>query len=233
MSRSFSLFRLQQIDSQIDRDRARLNEIEVALGQNEVLVQAQQRVQIAADSLEKERKSLRQAEDNVRTQRVKIEQTESTLYGGKVRNPKELQDMQNEVAALTRYMSVLEDRQLEAMISVEDAEAVYTSAASDLEEATDRQAEKNSTLVSERGILIKEVGRMEGERSASSSSISPEDLVLYEKLRSQRRGVAVAKVTDQTCSACGSTLNASLLHAARSPSQIARCDVCGRILYGG
>jgi predicted nucleic acid-binding Zn-ribbon protein len=233
MSRSFSLFRLQQIDSQIDRNRARLHEIEVALGENEALIQAQESVRKAAESLENERKSLRQAEENVRAQRVKIEQTESTLYGGKVRNPKELQDMQNEVAALKRYMGVLEDRQLEAMISVEDAEVAYASAASGLEEVTSQLAEKNSSLVSEREVLIKEVGRMESERSASSSSISPEDLAIYEKLRSQRRGVAVAKVTDQTCSACGSTLNASLLHAARSPSQIARCDVCGRILYGG
>jgi predicted nucleic acid-binding Zn-ribbon protein len=164
---------------------------------------------------------------------VKIEQTESTLYGGKVRNPKELQDMQNEVAALKRFMSVLEDRQIEIMISVEEAEARYASSASELEDVISQLARKNSSLASEREDLIKEVGRMESERAASSSSIPPEDMALYEQLRLRRRGVAVSKVTDQACSACGSTLNASLLHVARSPSQIARCDVCGRILYGG
>jgi predicted nucleic acid-binding Zn-ribbon protein len=137
------------------------------------------------------------------------------------------------VAALKRYLSVLEDRQLEVMISVEDAEGVYASAAAELEAVTGRQAQMNARLVAEREDLTREAGRMESERTASSSSISSQDLALYEQLRVQRRGVAVSKVTDQACSACGSTLNASLLHAARSPSQIARCDVCGRILYGG
>ena len=233
MSRSFSLFRLQQIDHQLDQDRTRLQEIEVALSQDEVLVRARQSAQQAAERLEQERKSLRRAEENVQAQRVKIEQTESTLYGGKVRNPKELQDMQNEVTALKRYLSVLEDRQLEIMISVEEAEAVYAAAASEVEDVTGQLAQKNSSLASEREGLIREVGRIESERSASSSSIPQEDMALYEQLRVRRRGVAVSKVTDQACSACGSTLNATLLHAARSPSQIALCDVCGRILYGG
>ncbi|MFN2235225.1 MAG: C4-type zinc ribbon domain-containing protein [Anaerolineales bacterium] len=46
-----------------------------------------------------------------------------------------------------------------------------------------------------------------------------------------RAGVAVAKVEDRACKACGSTLTASLNQAARSPSQIVFCDSCGRILY--
>jgi predicted nucleic acid-binding Zn-ribbon protein len=213
MSQTFKLYRLQQIDSQLDRIRARLREIEAALQEDQAIKEAQKNLDQAAQHLEAQRKSLQQAEEQVREQRLKIEQTEATLYSGKIHNPKELQDLQNETAALKRYRSTLEDRQIEVMIAVEEAEAGQSES---------KQASLNA-----------ELGHLETEREAAARSIEAADLTLYNQLRQQRRGVAVAKVSDKACSACGSTLNASLLHAARSPSQIVRCDACGRILYGG
>jgi uncharacterized protein len=233
MSLSFKLYRLQQIDSQLDRARARLREIEAALSEDQAVRQAKARLQEADEALQSNRKLLRQAEDAVKDQRLKIEQTEATLYSGRVRNPKELQDLQNEAAALKRYLTVLEDRQLEAMIVVEEAETVQKAAAADLDQVLSRSAQQHSDLTQEKKILLSDIGRIENERKATVSSIPEDPLKLYEQLRQQRRGIAVAKVSDKACSACGSTLNAVLLNAARSPNQISRCDICGRILYGG
>jgi predicted nucleic acid-binding Zn-ribbon protein len=234
MSQPFKLYRLQQMDSQLDQVRARLEQIESALSEDAALRRAQDEADQAAQALEKERKGLRHAEENVRDQRLKIEQTESTLYGGKVRNPKELQDLQNEVAALKRYLSVLEDRQLEAMLAIEEAEAIESTAGVALEQVRAQLEKQNRSLSGERTGLLKELERLKNERETTAATIAAGDLSLYEQIRLQRRGVAVARVTqDKSCSACGSTLNAALLHAARSPSQLTRCDVCGRILYGG
>jgi predicted nucleic acid-binding Zn-ribbon protein len=233
MSLSFKLYRLQQIDSQLDRARARLREIDTALSEDQAIRQAKARLQEAEEELRSNRKLLRQAEDAVQEQRLKIEQTEATLYSGRVRNPKELQDMQNEAAALKRYRIVLEDRQLEAMIAVEEMEAVQKTASSDLETVVSQFAKQHSALTQEQTVLLNDIERIENERKATVSSIPDDPLKLYEQLRQQRRGIAVAKVTDKACSACGSTLNAVLLNAARSPNQISRCDICGRILYGG
>ena len=233
MNLSFKLYRLQQIDSQLDRAQARLREIETALSEDQAVRQAKTRLQEADDALQSNRKLLRQAEDAVQEQRLKIEQTQATLYSGRVRNPEELPDLQNEAAALKRYRSVLEDRQLEAMIAVEEAEAVQKTAAADLETVISKFAQQHSDLTKEQNILLSDIERVENERKATVSSIPEDALKLYEQLRQQRRGVAVAKVTDKACSACGSTLNAVLLSAARSPNKISRCDICGRILYGG
>lgn len=233
MSQTFKLFRLQQIDSQLDRIRTRLLEVEAALKEDEALRQAQEHARQAEEALVAEQKVLRKAEDNVRDQRIKIEQTDASLYGGKIRNPKELQDLQNEAAALKRYLSVLEDRQLEAMLAVEEAEAEHQAALDSLEAVNAEFDEKHHDLIEEQTNLLKDLQRGETERQAAISSIPSGDMSLYEVLRQQRRGLAVSKVTDRACSACGSTLNAALLHAARSPNQITRCDMCGRILYGG
>jgi predicted nucleic acid-binding Zn-ribbon protein len=233
MSQPFKLYRLQQLDSQLDRVQTRLREIETILSEDEQLRLAQSEADEAAIALEQARKALRQAESNVQQQRIKIEQTEAALYGGKVRNPKELQDLQNDAAALKRYRSVLEDRQLEAMLAEEDALAAQFAALARLEKTQADTAQRNQGLLEEKNRLLQESAHINQERTAAAASIPEADLALYEKLRLQRRGIAVSKVTNKACSACGSTLNATLLDSARSPNQLSRCDVCGRILYLG
>jgi hypothetical protein len=233
MSQPFKLYRLQKTDSQLDQAHNRLLEIEIALNENESLRRAQKTFNQAAADLEDARKDLRIAEENVRTQRIKIEQSESALYGGKVTNPKELQDIQQEVGSLKRYLEVLEDRQLNEMIAVEDAEDFHNNAVKDLEDEKAATRDQNVMLLEEKTRIENDIRRLESEREATSSSIEADDLRLYEELRIQRNGIAVTKVSDRTCGACGSTLSASLLQATRSPNRITRCESCGRILYGG
>lgn len=233
MSQTFKLFRLQQFDSQLDRIKARLKTIEAALAEDEAYLRAQQAFEGATTAMENARKTLKRAEAESNDQRLKIEQTEATLYGGKVRNPKELQDLQNEVAALKRFRSVLDDRQLEAMMALEEAEGERERLQAELSTAKQEFDLKNSSLTDERSTLIAEAAQLEAERQAAASTITPADLALYEQLRLSRRGIAVAKLSDRSCAACGGMLNATLLQSARSPSQLTRCSSCGRILYGG
>lgn len=233
MSQPFRLYRLQQLDTQLDRATARLEEIEIALSENIAVRRAQRQVEKAENHLQEARKNLRGAEVDVQSQRNKIEQTEATLYGGKVRNPKELQDLQNESAALKRYLTVLEDRQLEAMLAVDEAEQDYEEANQELEQVNEEKSGQVAQLSDEKATLLKEVARLQVEREAAASGIPPDDMQAYAKLRIQRNGVAVAKVTDKACAACGSTLSAALFHSARLQNQLSRCDSCGRILYVG
>lgn len=233
MSEPFKLYRLQQIDSQIDQVKNRLKNIEIALSADKTVRLAQKLKEQSQDSLKHDQKNLRNAEQDVQAQRVKIEQSESTLYGGKVRNPKELQDLQNEVAALKRYLGVLEDRLLEAMIVVESAEEKLQTDSELLEKALAQFAAQHADLTREKEGLLTDLNRLEGQRAATTSSIPAEDLQIYEQLRNSRNGIAVARIVDRCCSACGTTLNAALLHAARSPNQMSRCDGCNRILYSG
>jgi len=122
---------------------------------------------------------------------------------------------------------------LEAMIAVEEAEAKNQIAMSALQNYRVQFDKEHVQLNQEKARLQIEMANLETERAAMVGSIPPADLSLYEQLRTQRRGIAVAKVKDKACAACGTTLSATLLHAAHSPSQITRCETCGRILYIG
>lgn len=231
MSRPFKLFRLQQIDSHIDWINTRLQEIEKSISDDSNLRAVEAKLDHAEGELSQARKVLKSAEYETQQLRIKIEQTEASLYGGKVRNPKELQDLQNETAALKRHMNVLEERQFEAMLSEEEKASAVALRSQEQNEAKSAHEQKLEELNLEKSKLLKDLSRSENEREASIGSIEQEDISAYQQLRLKRRGIAVSKVVDRACSACGTTLNSTLLNASHSPNQVHFCDNCGRILY--
>jgi predicted nucleic acid-binding Zn-ribbon protein len=233
MNQSSILYRLQQIDSQLDQVKNRLLEVEVAINDNSLIIHAQQKLSEAEDNFSSELKKLHKAEDAVQDTRIKIEQTESTLYGGKVHNPKELQDLQNESSALKRRIAELEDHQLEVMMSTEEAEAKSKLAANALNEIQNNINEQNVQYIVEKTILLSQIERLDAERQAAIGPIPPNDLDLYEQLRKARKGVAVVKISGKTCTACGTTLSPAMVQSTQSSGSLVRCPTCGRILYPG
>ena len=232
MSETLSLYRLQQIDSQIDRTQARLEAIQKILENDIELQKVRGQMEAAETRHQSARKALKEAEVEVQAQHIKIEQVQSGLYGGSVHNPKELQDLQSDATALKRHLAMLEDRQLEAMMELEEAEGAVKIAQTELQAAEARWQEQNHSLQEEQNNLRKEIENRTTERSAASGTISPNTLELYTQLRQQRKGLAVASISDNSCEACGSTLTQALIQVTRSAGQVARCPSCGRILYG-
>jgi len=231
MSAALGLYRLQQVDSQIDAIQARQKWIQETL-QNDVKLQAATQACAKAEVNFKEAsRILKQTEAEVEKQRIKIEQTESSLYGGRVQNPKELQDLQKDVASLKKHLGTLEERELEAMVQVEEAELELQAARTDLEHTQANLNEQNRDLNKENETLGKNLERLEIERNAVLGDLANPAVSMYDALRKQRRGLAVTTVSDSACSACGTTLTQSQEQSARSTSQLFNCPSCGRILY--
>ena len=176
---------------------------------------------------------MKQSEAEFEKQRIKIEQTESNLYSGSVHNPKELQDLQMDVASLKKHLGTLEERELEAMIQAEEADKVLQSANEKVQQVQTRLKEQNVDLTSESEALNKDLETLESERKAVTSDIEKPALSVYDQLRQQKRGVAVTAISDNSCDACGSTITASQQQSARANSQLSYCPTCGRILYAG
>jgi predicted nucleic acid-binding Zn-ribbon protein len=233
MSQISILYRLQQIDSQLDNARSSLQNVERELSDNSLVIAAQQNVEQTEQKHRSEIKRLRDAENKSYDVRIKIELSESSLYGGKIQNPKELQDLQNEIASLKRLISTLEDHELEAMLAVEEAESNLSHTKDEINAIQAKQIEHNAILNGEKTKLLSQIERLESERKAALPPLAPADLTLYEQLRKGRNGVAVVKISSRACGACGATLTAALIQSTQSPGQLVRCPMCGRILYPG
>jgi predicted nucleic acid-binding Zn-ribbon protein len=232
MSQTLSLYRLQQIDSQIDRLQNRLRDIQDLLDDKSELLQLREKVEIAEAKRKSTEQALIKAEVDVQNLHIKIEQTQSSLYGEKLHSPKELQDLQNDVSALKRYLIILEDRQIDTMQESETAEANLQSAKIELENAIKGRTEKDKSFQQEQGIIRNDLDRSYVERNAIAIAIPKNELTLYEQLRHERRGVAVAVINDSSCGACGSNLSLAQMQSVRSSGQLILCPSCGRILYG-
>lgn len=233
MSQAFHLFQLQKIDSQIDQSNGRIAEIERFLETDQRLQTAETELHEKQEILRKSQIALKHIEQDVASKRAKLEQSENNLYSGRVHIPKELQDIQNEVASLKRTIAKLEDQQLEAMVTVEADQLDVERSIADFHKVESIVATDQASL---RGDLQRNkasIERLGVEKNLLVKQISADNITLYEKLRKSRKNIAVAAVTDSTCSACGSTLTPAECQAAKSPQNIVFCPSCGRIVYGG
>ena len=231
MSAALGLYRLQQVDSQVDQIQSRLKAIQQIL-ENDDELRAVNNQHNAAESKDKEAQYLlRQSELEVEKQRLKIQQAEASLYGGLVKNPKELQDLQKDIASLKRHLETLEERELAAMEVAESAEKDLNVASTALEKVKSSRGDQFNQLAKENEKLNKDLETLLSERSAVMRDISTSMVSTYDQLRKQRRGLAVTTINDDSCAACGTTLTASLQQNARSASHLFNCPTCGRILY--
>lgn len=231
MSASLGLFRLQQVDRQIDRARTQLESIRKTLENDVELKTALQYAESAQIENHRASHEMKTAEAEVEAQKIKIEQAESSLYGGNVKNPKELQDLQKDIASLKKHLATLEERQLESMMKAEDSEGRLQKAKTDLEKVQARLGSEHGKLLSEQASLFKQLEQLTEEREAAIAPIESGLLQTYEALRQQKRGVAVVELADNACTACGTTINASFQQNARSQKQLVNCPSCGRILF--
>ncbi|PWH18319.1 MAG: hypothetical protein D6735_04930 [Acidobacteria bacterium] len=233
MSQVFLLYRLQQIDLQLDQATSRLIELNQLLENDADLRQAQDNFSHQKNIVQELEKKLRLIERDVEQQNIKIEQSEAALYGGRIKNPKELKDLEDEVKALKKYLQVLEDRQLESMIHLEEESQTLQDLENVLQRVKQEVFQRNSRYLGEKADLEKEIQRLENERATAITGIETTYYERYQTIRSNKKGIAVSRVQDKCCSACGTTLTGGLIQESRSPDRLAFCPSCGRILYGG
>jgi predicted nucleic acid-binding Zn-ribbon protein len=233
VTRVSTLFRLQTLDSQIDTHQSRLAEIEADLSRHPELDQARAEEAAACALFETARQAVRHAEEETRRQQQRIAETDKTLYGGGIRNPKELQDLQEEAASLRRYLSVLEERQLQLMMQSEDGEKTVAAAQSRREDLERRRVEEESKLRAEQSALQGTLATLGVQREAMVTAVAPEDLEKYGSVRRAKRGLAVVRMQNDSCAGCGVAPSTSRVDSARSGQEIVQCGNCGRILYLG
>ena len=231
MGAALGVHRLQQVDRQIDRAQAGLEAIRKSLEDDAAVAAALAQVEEEQRQHHHARHDLELAEVAAKTQEGKIREAEASLYGGQGRNPKELQELQLDVEALSRYLATLEERELEAMSTAETAEGQLRAAEERLRRLKVSLGHEHQKLLADQAGLAKELERLGDEREAAVNAIDAGLLDQYERLRDRKRGLAVAEVRDDACSACGTTLTAMLQQNARSAAQVAHCPSCGRILY--
>jgi len=232
MTRISDLFDLQEIDLEIDARRAAISEAESLLGESEEAEAAAVAVIEREAEVQELHKKLKAAEWEVEDLTNKIKPLEKKLYGGSVRIPKELASIEEDIRSLQARKRVLEDKELDVMSRLEEAERALAAAKHEHATLVAGWEAEQRRLRQERETLTAEIAELENKRAAQRSRIDGEALTLYDALRAKHQGRGVAKVERGTCGGCRISLPMSLLQRARSGSDvIVQCSSCERILY--
>jgi predicted nucleic acid-binding Zn-ribbon protein len=230
MTNAADLFALQEIDLALDSAIARLAEIEAELGETQELIDARAVVedkQVAVTALRSRQKDLEWAVDEIR---IKTTAVEEKLYGGSVRNPKELSDLDADLKSLKTQLRFREDDLLTLLVEIDDAEAELAGARTAYAEIESLWREGQKRLQNEKSEIEPEVVRLQADRNQDSATIDRASLGLYQLLRERRGGRAVARVERGMCQGCRITLPMSVLQKARAGMALVQCVSCERML---
>ncbi len=231
MSNALTLYRLQQIDSRLDQIQSRLQSIQSALAESAEVKAAREKIEQAQANLHSIEHTLKQAENDAQAQRIKLDQAEASLYGGSIKNPKELKDLEKDVASLKKRLRELEDIQLDIMLNLESAREDLQKTQQGYNAIQGQVISQNATLQTEQETLQKERETVRARRLAAVSGVDGPSLSLYESLREKRKGIAVSAVSDNSCDVCGASMTPGHAQSVRTSSQLVHCPMCGRILY--
>lgn len=224
------LLSLQDIDLELDKEIARLSEIEEALGESEELTQARTAAEektAAVHALRVEQKDLELAADEIRTKAADIEKK---LYSGSVTNAKELQDLDADLKSLREETKRREEKLLAILVQVDEAEGELAAATETLNAIEGEWRGSQDGLLQEKAQIEPEVARLRALREQEAAGFERSLLSLYDLLRERRGGRAVARVERGMCQGCRISLPTSVLQRARAGNGLVQCVSCERIL---
>jgi predicted nucleic acid-binding Zn-ribbon protein len=171
-------------------------------------------------------------EDEITLIRDKAASHDKTLYSGTISNPRELQAMQDEIAALKRRIGQLEDQELELMEQLEPLDGEVAGLAAE-RAAADEQAANLRARIAEAEVTIDaELSENEAQRASLAAEVDEDLLHEYDSLRRRTGGIAIARLVGSNCGGCH--LQLSAVEVARlkklGPDEPANCEECGRLL---
>jgi len=229
MSLAGQLYRLQQLDLELQDKHQELNDVESKLTDNKAMLVAETKLASQREQLEDARKKQKSCEWELDDLQEKTKQVNGKLYGGKTKDPKELVNLEKEVKALRSQIKAKEDSLLGLMGQVEQIETDVKGAVEESERLNQEWGQTQETFGPRKGDLEIELAGLKGERTELAQQIESEVLSVYERIR-PAKGQAVVKVERGRCLGCHIAVPTSQWQKAKAGDLI-QCNNCNRILY--
>ncbi|WP_306320914.1 MULTISPECIES: zinc ribbon domain-containing protein [unclassified Streptomyces] len=172
------------------------------------------------------------AEQDVDQVRQRAARDQKRLDSGAVTSPKDLENLQREIASLAKRQGDLEDVVLEVMERRESAQERAGELAERLSSVQAKVDDATSRRDGAAAAIDADVASVTKEREVVAGSVPADLLKLYDKLREQQGGVGAAKLFQRRCEGCRLELNITELNEVRAAAAdtVVRCENCRRIL---
>jgi uncharacterized protein len=160
----------------------------------------------------------------------KLKRYEKDLYGGKIVNAREVENVEKEMAMLRRQRDKNDERLLELMDLVPPAKKQADAFQTEMDAAKAALADARRKAVALKSQLEKEYAENTKLRPERAKNISPALLAKYEAIRQKHTTGMAEVVKHRNCGGCGMILAERVLVGLQEDKVMA-CDACHRILY--
>jgi len=225
------LWKLSQVDAKIVEVRktaAALDVGKTVLAQIEALKAKDAEVGGNYRSLKTEQTDLELAQKGIEE---KLKRIDKELYGGKVVNPREVENFEREIVNLKKQRDHNDERLLELFDLVPPAKDAADKIESQIKAKKVELAEKQKAAIAQKAILEADFAKLNQARPEATRGIPPALMARYDGLRQRNGGIGMAECTKkQTCGHCGTVLPERTLQGLKDDKLIT-CESCHCILY--
>jgi uncharacterized protein len=229
MSSPGQLYKLQEIDEELEGKQQALNDIENQLNDSGALIAVESKLSAQKEELALRKKEQKSIEWQLESLQEKVTRVKNELYSGKTKNPKELVNLESEARSLKSKIGAKENELLDLMGQVEELEVAVEASVEELQLSKQEWQQNQGTLNQEKSAVIAKLVELSESREALIRQIDSDALGLYQEIR-QRIGQAVVRVEQGRCQGCHIMLPTSQWQRVKA-GELVQCSSCKRILF--
>ena len=225
------LYDLQQLDIEADSAERSLDDVRRRLTDESALAAARRRIEELEGRLAVLEEVRRGQERKVEETRQGLERIESRLYGGVITNPRELEAADLERSHFQDQQAEQEDNLLTTMVEIEETQSALKATSEELARTESARETERPALEAEESLLAQRLEELRRARTDALPQFGAQLLAVYERLRGDRNGYAVARVERGMCQGCRIALPSAEVQRVRSAQELIQCSSCQRILF--
>lgn len=224
---------LQDIDTALDviaHKRPRLPEVIEHQQATAALADLQSRMAAAQQRIDAAQAAIESAEHaaaDLTKKRARLEAQLKTVIA-----PREAEALMHEIDTINGHRSELDDQELAALDEQGEGESTLLELSEAQPELDAAVADTKAQLDAAHASVDAEVADLRQRRADVVEGLGPESSALYERVRKQFGGVAVARLEGSHCSGCHMDLSPRELDIVKAvpADTLAECPQCGRII---
>ena len=192
-------------------------------------------VETAKDLLQKCKEAIKKKKMDADRKQLQLREREAKVHDweGKMnaaKNNREFQAIKEQIAADSQANCVLSDEILEILEEIDGLQIEYRGFDEKLKINEADRIKTEGSVAQKLLLLNVELERVEGNLAVLERQLTPEFLVQYKRLVSNRSEDSMAPLDDVSCGGCYTGLPPKILDSLRKEQAIS-CPSCGRLLY--
>lgn len=231
MNNSEAVYQLQKLHNELIKVSLAIAGFKKAIEDDSSVRLAEITLRAQRGTLLKNEQDQKKLDADSSTLSTKIREDETRLYNGKVKSPKEMVELQQEIAHQKQRLTELEERSFECLTENETLAANVAKAEAELRNMLTTRSSGLENLRADAEESTSDLKKLKASYNEHRAALPAEIIAHFDRLLLSKNNIAVALVDDDSCGVCGTLLSKQVILSSRSAASPNVCPTCNRMLY--